>query len=504
MGAILSTLQSFYAGTTPNESRAKGTVLLSDQSIIAETKVETTSAAKTPIHVSPQHGQHESHHTHPNTESTKIAIIGGGIIGLITALGLIHRGIRVTVYERSSRFTETSAGFSFSSGAREAMSLVSPAVLQALLRVAAPNEYPFIRYFDGFTKGVESHRDSEKPSWQIPADRPDYYGCLRAAFLESLGREVPEHVVKFGKSLEGYVDDEEKSKVILGFTDGSVEEVDAVIGCDGIKSRTRQIMLGQDDPAAYPGFTHMVAYRALLPIEGVLAALGEDKGYSHCLHVGPGAYTVTYPVANNTLVNTILFCKTQGEWPDSSKMAEQCYREKAQEALKDWKGDIRGVIDLIPERPNKWAIYDMSEHPARTYTSGRVCVAGDAAHASTPFLASGAAMGVEDAAVLTTTLDTALKNIKAGSATEESTAIRAAFQAYSNARLQRSQTTVRDSRAVGDVCMWQNPETGQDPDKCFAEIWASYSRVWEFDVTKTVEKAKEECLHLLMGVPAEP
>ncbi|KAL4966657.1 FAD-dependent oxidoreductase [Aspergillus stella-maris] len=504
MGAILSKLQRFYAGATQGDSQAKGAVPLSDQSIAVETKVETTSIAERPTHEQQHPQQHGETTTPSNPDSPTIAIIGGGIIGLITALGLIHRGISVTVYERSSKFTETSAGFSFSSGAREAMSLVSPAVLRALMRVAAPNEYPFIRYFDGFTKGAQGNGEGEKPSWQIPADKPDYYGCLRAAFLENLGREIPEHIVKFGKILEGYVDDEVKGKVVLRFTDESVEEVDAVIGCDGIKSRTRQIMLGEDDPAAYPGFTHMVAYRALLPIEGVLAALGEDKGHSHCLHVGPGAYTVTYPVANNTLVNTILFCKMRCEWPDSSRMAEQCYREKAQEALKDWKGDIRGVIDLLPDRPAKWAIFDMSEHPAKTYTSGRVCVAGDAAHASTPFLASGAAMGVEDAAVLTTTLDTALKNIKLGSTTEKSAAIRAAFQAYSNARLQRSQTTVRDSRAVGDVCMWQNPETGQDPDKCFAEIWASYSRVWEFDVHNMVEKAKQECLHLLMGMPAKP
>ncbi|KAL4938026.1 hypothetical protein BDV06DRAFT_215439 [Aspergillus oleicola] len=461
---------------------------------------ESNSSARmttpdTPIREAPE--QPQKHQNESPKDGPTIAIIGGGIIGLITALGLIHRGIRVTVYERAPKFTETSAGFSFSSGAREAMSLISPSVLNALLRVAAPNEYPFIRYFDGFTKGS----DGSKPSWQIPADRPDYYGCLRASFLESLGSSVPEGAVRFGKSLEGYDDDEERGKVILRFTDGSIEEVDAVIGCDGIKSRTRQIMLGEKDPAAYPGFTHMVAYRALLPIEGVLAALGEDKGYSHCLHVGPGAYTVTYPVANNTLVNTILFCKMPGEWPDSNKMAEQCYREKAQEALQDWKGDIRGVIDLLPERPNKWAMFDMSEHPANTYTSGSVCVAGDAAHASTPFLASGAAMGVEDAAVLTTTLDAALKTISSGSTRERNAAVRAAFQAYSNARLQRSQTVVRDSRAVGDICMWQNPETGQDPAKCFAEIWASYSQVWEFDVGNMVERARDECLRLLEGEP---
>lgn len=156
----------------------------------------------------------------PDSGPIEIAIIGGGIIGIITALGLIHRGINVTVYERAPKYTETSAGFSFSGGARKAMEIVSPRVLEALLRVAAPNKHPFIRYFDGFTPGAD------EAQWQIPAERPDYYGCLRAAFLESLGEEVPEGIVKFGKVLESYEDNEE-GRVLLRFRDGSTAEVDA-------------------------------------------------------------------------------------------------------------------------------------------------------------------------------------------------------------------------------------------------------------------------------------
>lgn len=213
--------------------------------------------------------------------------------------------MKVRIYERATKFIETSAGFAFSSGAREAMSIVNPQVCQAFLRVAAPSKDRFNRYFDGFTPGVD------EPSWQIPADKPGYYGCLRAAFLEELGRELSEGVILFGKTFESY-EDKEGEMVTLKFTDGSTVEVDAgmlvhnptlqtakflpVIGCDGVKSRTRQIMLGDNNPAAYPSFANIVAYRAVLPIESVVAAMGEDKGYSHCQHVGPGAYTVTYPV----------------------------------------------------------------------------------------------------------------------------------------------------------------------------------------------------------------
>ncbi|KAL4988859.1 hypothetical protein BDW68DRAFT_158172 [Aspergillus falconensis] len=453
---------------------------------------EATSTGTNESHASPSQ---PSPKVTPHSTPIDIAIIGGGIIGIITALGLIHRGISVTVYERAPKYTETSAGFSFSSGARKAMEVVSPRVLEALLRVAAPNNHPYVQYFDGFTPGAD------EAQWQIPADRPKYYACLRAAFLESLGKDVPEGVVRFGKALEGYEDDEETGKVLLRFADGSVVEVDAVIGCDGIKSRTRRIMLGDTHPAASAGFTEMVAYRAVLPLDGVVAALGEDKGHSHCLVVGPGAYTVTYPIANRPLANMILFCKQRGPWTNCNKLLETCRRSTAQEAVKDWKPDIRRLVDLLPENPNKWAIFDMSENPAPSYVSasGRVCIAGDAAHASTPFLASGAAMGVEDAAVLVTVLDAALKQHQSQTTTivDKRKAIQTAFRVYSETRMRRSQRVVTDSRAVGEVCMWQDPETGRDPDKCFQAIWESYTRIWEFDVEDVVERARGECVRLL-------
>jgi salicylate hydroxylase len=135
----------------------------------------------------------------------------------------------VTVYERASKLTETSAGFSFNAVAREAMEFISPRVREALRSVAAPNEYPFIRYFDGYTSQKEGGGGEEEPLWQIPADRPDYHGCLRAAFLEALGKEIPEGVLRFGMGLEGYeeVDSEEGEKVRLRFAGGEVVDVDA-------------------------------------------------------------------------------------------------------------------------------------------------------------------------------------------------------------------------------------------------------------------------------------
>lgn len=70
-----------------------------------------------------------------------------------------------------------------------------------------------------------------------------------------------------------------------------------VLGCDGIHSHTRQLLLGDDSPAAHASFTHQLGYGAVLPISGAIEVLGDAKGGSEfCIHVGPNAYVPSYPV----------------------------------------------------------------------------------------------------------------------------------------------------------------------------------------------------------------
>lgn len=72
----------------------------------------------------------------------------------------------------------------------------------------------------------------------------------------------------------------------------------AVLGSDGIHSRTRQLLLGDDSLAAHSSFTHQVGYRAVLPISEAIEVLGDAKGGSDfCIHIGPNAYIPSYPVS---------------------------------------------------------------------------------------------------------------------------------------------------------------------------------------------------------------
>jgi len=160
--------------------------------------------------------------------SLDIAIVGGGIIGVMMALGLLHRGIRVTVYERANDFHEIGAGFAFTGVARNCMQRLNPGVLEALRRVGEENRHPYNRYWDGFNPSSKEAAQSEDALlFQMSARELAYWGCLRSLFLKEMAAELPDGVVKFGKQVESYFDDESNEKIVLRFADGSVVEADA-------------------------------------------------------------------------------------------------------------------------------------------------------------------------------------------------------------------------------------------------------------------------------------
>jgi salicylate hydroxylase len=95
---------------------------------------------------------------------------------------------------------------------------------------------------------------------------------------------VPKDIARFGKRLND-ITENGRGKLVMSFTDGTTAEADAVIGCDGIKSRVRQIIVGADHPSAHPTYTHKYAYRGLVPMEKAIEAIGEERAQNACMHV---------------------------------------------------------------------------------------------------------------------------------------------------------------------------------------------------------------------------
>lgn len=287
----------------------------------------------------------------------------------------------------------------------------------------------------------------------------------------------------------------------MTFVDGTSAEADAgtcsignilstrtklilqVIGCDGIKSKVREIIFGKSNPASYPHYTHKVAYRGLIPMDKAIEAIGEYKARNQHNHIGPNAHLIHYPVANQTMINATAFVTDLDEWPDDTQTVVPATRTAAVIAFESWNPVVRKLASLLPEKLDKWAVYDAWAYPAPFYNRGRICLSGDAAHASSPHHGAGACMGVEDALCLSTLMR------QVSSSTRKTPAIKGqalsvAFDTFNAIRRARTQWLVNSSRRVCDLYQqpeWANPLQWVKAETCFEEIKDRSLKIWHFD-----------------------
>lgn len=125
-----------------------------------------------------------------------------------------------------------------------------------------------------------------------------------------------------------------------------------------------------------------------------IGVLGEWKAHNFHHHVGPGAHLTHYPVANHAALNVTVFLSDPNPWPDHTNLVADGTRDEVLEALQGWHPAVTGLVQLLPDKLIKWALFDLGEFPMPKYNVSRICVAGDAAHASSPHHGAGACLGV--------------------------------------------------------------------------------------------------------------
>lgn len=231
-----------------------------------------------------------------------VAVVGGGIIGVMTAIGLRRRGINAIIYERAQTWHEVSAGFAFTGAARVWMQSIDPALVELLANISQKTDASSSNaYWNGYhPRTVEDALDESKSLlFRTPTNNLSFWGCVRSQFLKGMADMLPEGATVFGKQLLNYVDDEQSGKVVLHFKDGTTAETDVLLGCDGIHSVTRKVLLGADHPASRAGFSHTVTYRTMVPIDVGIKALGEKVATCACNHLGPNADLLVYPVCDH-------------------------------------------------------------------------------------------------------------------------------------------------------------------------------------------------------------
>jgi salicylate hydroxylase len=315
------------------------------------------------------------------------------------AIGLLHQNISCTLYEAAPAFAEIGAGVSFGPNAIRAMALIDPDIKKGYDRIATSNAWPEKKklWFD-FNLGpkVDGWKDLKAPGKegqriaQVVAGDVGQSSVHRAHFLDVLVGLIPDGVAKFGKKVERV--EEKGQKMVLTFHDGSTAEADAVIGCDGVKSRTRQALLGVDHETTNPTFTGKYAYRGLIPMEKAAGALGDELARNSQMYLGRHGHILTFPIENGKTMNVVAFqTKMDGKW-DDERWVLPLKKEDMFNDFAGWGESSQKILNVsldIPtnrgfcadfqqlmEKPDVWALFD--HPPAPTYYKGRLAILGDA------------------------------------------------------------------------------------------------------------------------------
>ncbi|KAH8805393.1 hypothetical protein F5884DRAFT_445969 [Xylogone sp. PMI_703] len=435
----------------------------------------------------------------PSGSPFSVALVGGGITGITLTVALLKRGIDVKIYEQAPQFTEIGAGIAFSPNAKQAMQKCDPAIYDAYQKIAtrsraAEKAYTWYDWMDGYDQVKGEH-----PRRLFTIDRDSSAdGCHRAHFLEELLKLIPEGVAHFNKHLETIIDSQDNSPLTLKFHDGTSSTADVVIGCDGIKSCVRRLLFGEDAPQSYPSYTHVYAYRGLVEMDKAIDAIGEDIATSRTMYMGQDGHVLTFPVAHGKIMNVVAFRHDPQVWK-SERLVVPTTRDKAKEDFKDWGQNVNSIINMLRGDLDKWAIFDLGDNPLPYFSKGRICVAGDAAHATGPHHGAGAGFCIEDSAVLAELLHVVwvnLQSTKGGKPKAE--ILEDVLKVFDDTRRERTQWLVESSRVSADLYEWRDKTCGKDPAKIKEELLWRNHKIWDVNIDEITNVANEKLRKLLV------
>lgn len=323
-------------------------------------------------------------------DNRNVLIAGAGIGGLTAALALTRAGFRATVLEQAPQLEEAGAGIQLTPNATRILidlglgdelrrTVVEPDAIRVMAGSSAREivRIPLGRY-------AENRYGA--PYWVI------HRGDLQIA-LANAARTTRDISLRLASRVEDYASHRNGVSVLARCAGEITQEQGiALIGADGIWSAVRERLRRQRDPK----FRHRTAWRAFVPATNLAPEWQQPMVH---LWMGMDSHLVHYPIKGGALVNIVAIVDDEWNepgWSASGDPAEVLRRF----ARWSWADEARAIV-AAPQRWQKWALFDRG---APAGGSGAVGLLGDAAHPMLPFAAQGAAMAIEDAAVLAATL----------------------------------------------------------------------------------------------------
>jgi 2-polyprenyl-6-methoxyphenol hydroxylase-like FAD-dependent oxidoreductase len=343
-------------------------------------------------------------------------VIGGGIAGMSTAIELRKRGIAVDLVEIDPHWQVYGAGITIGGAALRAFRELG--VLQQIQDQGCCSD------------GCDLFAPGGHPLGTIPTPRiagedvPGGGGILRPVLARILSQATLASgtAVRLGVTFTDI--DTRQDAVEVGFSDGSRDRYDLVVGADGLYSKVRARMF-PDAPA--PRYTGQGCWRAVVPRPPEIERA--------CIFMGRVTKAGINPVSKDEMY---LFCLDQR--PANTRIPEARWTALLVELLAEFSGAVGRVRDglgtgsRILYRPLESVLMPAPWH------RGRVVLIGDAVHATTPHLASGAAISVEDALVLVQEIGRAAS-------------VESALAACTARRFERCKMVVENSLRLGEIEM---------------------------------------------------
>ena len=380
----------------------------------------------------------------------KVLIAGGGIGGLTAALCLQRAGFAVQVFEQAAELQAVGAGVQLGANAMAVLDYLGLSTALEPL-IVKPDRIDFRAFDSGevlYAMPLGQDYQQRYGAAYAHIHRADLHRVLCEAFCEgpfwaegsfraegslsaegsSLAKGSPAATagkLRLGARAVAYR--EEANGVVLELADGETIRGDLLIAADGIHSPLRDQLLGPSRPR----WSGNIAWRGTFP-----ASLLPEQflPLQSANFVGPGKHLVIYPLRDRELVNFVGIV----ERPHHSETSWVTKAPKA-ELLADfagWHPLVQAVIQAVSDdQCYRWALCDHC--PASNWSSERVTLLGDAAHAALPFMASGAAMAMEDGRILQRALS------------QQPADIPAALQCYQRNRMARTAKVQGLSRRAG-------------------------------------------------------
>jgi 2-polyprenyl-6-methoxyphenol hydroxylase-like FAD-dependent oxidoreductase len=303
--------------------------------------------------------------------SERILVVGGGIAGLATAVGLARAGLSCEVIERADRWAPVGAGIVLGVNAmRVTRGLgLGEAVAERGARLGAGA----ITDHRGRELGASDFRSLE-------AELGPTIALHRAALHDVLLAGAAGVPISLGTTVDRV--DQRGEHVEVRLSDGREERYALVIGADGIRSQVRGLTFG-DVPLVYSGYT---CWR-------LVVSLPTDD-----LHMremwGRGQRFGVVPIGEGQV-----YCFAVANAPRGELDAAPPELERFCERFAGFGGQVPRILSAL-EKSDDLIHNDLEELPVCPWYDGRVVLIGDAAHAMTPNMGQGAAMALEDSMVL--------------------------------------------------------------------------------------------------------